>query len=123
MFGGSGNEVVQESVENGIRGRIACLVEPSPAIDPGRRVEFTFQARWDPDLAKDGAAREVWIVEPQDEFTEMKVEIYDLAPGSKTVVDFTEGFSELISGMKTVLEPDSLASLTEEAQALRRSRR
>jgi uncharacterized protein YndB with AHSA1/START domain len=85
------------------------------AIDAGRRVEFTFQARWDPDLAKDGAAREVWIVNPADEFTELKVEIYDLAPGSKTVADFTEGFSGLISGMKAMLEADSSANLTEKA--------
>lgn len=74
------------------------------AIDPGRRVDYTFQARWDPELAADGPAREAWIVEPADGVTKLTVEVYDLAPDSKTLGDFIEGLPEILSGMKTLLE-------------------
>ncbi|MGI9614031.1 MAG: ArsR/SmtB family transcription factor [Acidimicrobiales bacterium] len=74
------------------------------AIDPGHRVEYTFQARWDPELAADGPAREAWIVEPADGVTKLTVEVYDLAPDSKTLGDFIEGLPEILSGMKTLLE-------------------
>lgn len=77
------------------------------SIDPGRRVEFTFQARWDPELAADGAAREIWIVESADGITKLTVEVYDLDAGSRTLIDFIEGFPEIISGMKTLLETGS----------------
>lgn len=73
-------------------------------IDPGRRVEYTFQARWDPDLLVDGPAREAWIVEPDDSLTKLTVEVFDLAPDSKTLADFIDGLPEIISGMKTLLE-------------------
>ena len=74
------------------------------AIDPGRRVELTFQARWDPELLADGPAREVWLVEPADGVTKLTVEVYDLAPDSKTLGNFVDGLPEIISGMKTLLE-------------------
>lgn len=74
------------------------------SIDPGRRVEMTFQARWDPELLADGPAREVWLVEPADGVAKLTVEIYDLDPGSPTLRDFIEGLPEIVSGMKTLLE-------------------
>ena len=74
------------------------------AMEPGRRVEMTFQARWDPDLLADGPAREIWTVEPADHVTKLTVEIYDLDPESRTLRDFIEGLPEIVSGMKTLLE-------------------
>lgn len=75
------------------------------AVDPGRRVELTFVPRWDPDLTAEGGAREAWIVEPDtDRITKLTVEVYDLEPDSKTLTDFVEGFPNIISGMKTLLE-------------------
>ncbi len=74
------------------------------AIDPGRRIEMTFQARWDPGLLADGPAREVWTVEQADDVARLTVEIYDLDPASRTLRDFIEGLPEIVSGMKTLLE-------------------
>jgi DNA-binding transcriptional ArsR family regulator len=74
------------------------------AIEDGRRVEMTFVARWDPELAAEGPSREVWIVDDFNGATSLNLELYDTPEGSKRYADFTSGFPYILSGMKTLLE-------------------
>lgn len=74
------------------------------SIEHGSRVEMTFTARWDPELAAEGPAREVWLVEESGQLTKLTIELYDVAEGSKTLDDFVNGFPLIVSGMKTLLE-------------------
>ena len=74
------------------------------SIDPGREVEMTFLARWDPGLEAEGPAREVWRVEDWAGATKLTMELYDTPHGSKRYEDFTNGFPFIVSGMKTLLE-------------------
>ena len=52
------------------------------AIEPGRRLEMTFLPLWDPELAAEGPAREVWSPE-----------------GGRVHTDFANGLSFIISGL------------------------
>lgn len=74
------------------------------SIDPGREVEMTFHARWDPDLDAEGPAREIWRVEDFGGASKLTMELYDTPYGSKTYEDFTNGLPYIVSGMKTLLE-------------------
>jgi len=74
------------------------------SIDPPKRVEFTFQARWDPDLIAEGSAREVWALAEINAMTELTIELYDVAVDSKTYDDFVNGFPYIVSGLKSLLE-------------------
>jgi uncharacterized protein YndB with AHSA1/START domain len=73
-------------------------------IDPGRRLEMTFHARWDPDLEAEGPVREAWIVDDFNGVAKLTIELYDAPIGSKTHTDFIGGFPYIVSGMKTLLE-------------------
>jgi len=74
------------------------------SIEKGHRLEMTFHARWDPDLAAEGPVREVWEVDDFNGASKLTVELYDAPVGSKTYDDFTQGFPYIVSGMKTLLE-------------------
>lgn len=74
------------------------------ACDPPHRLEYTFHARWDPELEAEGPTRQVWSVEEADGATRLTVELYDVSADSKTVAEFTGGFAYIVSGLKTVVE-------------------
>ena len=74
------------------------------AIEPGEMVEMTFHARWDPELEAEGPAREIWRVSAAGSLSQLTVELYDVAPDSKTLDDFANGFPFIVSGLKTLLE-------------------
>ncbi len=74
------------------------------AIDAPHKLEMTFHARWDAELEAEGPVREVWLLEDADGLVKLTVELYDAAPGSKTLTDFTQGFPYIIAGLKTLLE-------------------
>lgn len=73
-------------------------------IEPGHRLDMTFQARWDPELIAEGPAREVWIVDDFNGAAKLTIELHDTPVGSKTHGDFVGGFPYIVSGMKTLLE-------------------
>ncbi len=77
------------------------------SVEPGRRIEMTFHARWDDELEAEGPVREVWLVEGAAGMTKLTVELYDAAADSKTLTDFVTGFPLIVSGMKTLLETGS----------------
>jgi uncharacterized protein YndB with AHSA1/START domain/DNA-binding transcriptional ArsR family regulator len=68
------------------------------------RLEMTFHARWDPDLAAEGPVREVWLLSEMNGMTELTVEMHDVDVESKTYSEFTGGFPYIISGLKSLVE-------------------
>ncbi len=88
------------------RGEDGALVADGEvlAIDPGRRLEMTFVARWDEELEAEGAAREVWIIEDVGGATKLTVELYDVDVSDKRYGEYSGGFAYIVSGMKTLLE-------------------
>ena len=74
------------------------------SIDPPHRLETTFHALWDPNLAALGPVRQIWLVEPVDTNTKVSVEYYDVAADDPRLVDFAQGIPLIVAGMKTLLE-------------------
>jgi len=74
------------------------------AIDPPKRIEFTFQALWDAELVAEGPAREVWSIADVNGMAELTIELFDVAVDGKTYDDFINGFPYIVSGLKSLLE-------------------
>ncbi|MGI9528555.1 MAG: ArsR/SmtB family transcription factor [Acidimicrobiia bacterium] len=74
------------------------------AIDAPTRLEFTFHAQWDDDLAAEGPCREVWSLAEVNGMIELTIELFDVAPDSKTYTDFTNGFPYIAAGLKSLIE-------------------
>jgi uncharacterized protein YndB with AHSA1/START domain/DNA-binding transcriptional ArsR family regulator len=74
------------------------------AVDPPHRLEFTFQARWDPALIDEGPVREVWAIREVNGMAELTIEIYDMPADGPTYRDFTAGLPYIVSGLKSLVE-------------------
>jgi len=72
------------------------------AVEPPKRLEMTFRALWDPELAAEGAVRQVWELEPGDAATKLTVTTFGLSP--KLAEGFTTGMVWIVSGLKTFIE-------------------
>jgi DNA-binding transcriptional ArsR family regulator/uncharacterized protein YndB with AHSA1/START domain len=72
------------------------------ALDPPKRLEMTFRAKWDPEMEAEGHVRQVWELEPGDGATKLTVTSYGLTP--KLASGFTTGMVWILSGMKTFIE-------------------
>ncbi len=77
------------------------------AFDPDKRLEITFQARWNDLLVEEGPVRQAWILEETNGMTALTVETYDMAPESRTYEEFTGGLPFIVSGLKTLVETGS----------------
>ncbi|MGC2241452.1 MAG: SRPBCC domain-containing protein [Acidimicrobiia bacterium] len=82
------------------------------AVDAPHRLEHTFHARWSEELSEEGPVRQVWALSERDGMTELTVEIYDMAEGTATHRDFTEGIPFIVSGLKTMLETGKAMAAT-----------
>ena len=76
-------------------------------VDPPTRLEMTFRALWDPELAAEGAVRQVWELEEADGATKLTVSTFGLS--SKLAASFTTGMVYIVSGMKTFVEGGKVA--------------
>jgi uncharacterized protein YndB with AHSA1/START domain len=74
------------------------------AVDPPKRLEMTFLARWDPEIEAEGPVRQVWEIEPSENGVCRLTVTTDLVPGSTTERDFAGGITYIVSGLKTLLE-------------------
>ncbi|MDH3189887.1 MAG: SRPBCC domain-containing protein [Acidimicrobiia bacterium] len=74
------------------------------AIDPPKRLEFTFAALWDPALVEEGSSRQVWAIAEINGMSELTIELFDVAEGGAIYEDFTNGFPYIVSGLKSLLE-------------------
>jgi uncharacterized protein YndB with AHSA1/START domain len=72
------------------------------AIDPPKRMEFTFRALWDDKLKAEGPAREVWQLAESNGMVELKIEIFEIGPLS--LEDFSEGLPYIVAGLKSLVE-------------------
>ncbi len=72
------------------------------AIDPPKRLEFTFRALWDEKLTTEGPAREVWELTEMSGMVELKIEIYEIGPLS--LEDFSQGLPYIVAGLKSLVE-------------------
>lgn len=72
------------------------------AIDPPKRIEFTFQPHWDEELKAEGAAREVWSLSEVNGMVELVIELFEIGP--KSLEDFKAGLPYIISGLKSLVE-------------------
>ena len=73
------------------------------AVDPPRRLEMTFHARWDPELEKEGPVRQTWEIEPAGPEA-AKLTVLTKGMGPKTAAEFAGGLVYIVSGLKTYLE-------------------
>lgn len=74
------------------------------AIDPPKRLEFTFHARWDPELEAEGPCREVWTLTEFEEMVELAIELFDMTVDSRRYEDFTNGIPYIVAGLKSLVE-------------------
>jgi uncharacterized protein YndB with AHSA1/START domain/DNA-binding transcriptional ArsR family regulator len=74
------------------------------AIDPPKRLEMTFLARWDPELEAEGPVRQVWELEPAEAATKLTVTTIGLKAGSRMAEEFGNGMIFIVSGLKTLAE-------------------
>jgi uncharacterized protein YndB with AHSA1/START domain/DNA-binding transcriptional ArsR family regulator len=72
------------------------------AIDPPKRLEFTFRALWDEKLTAEGPAREVWELAEINGMVELKLEIFEIGP--LCLEDFTQGYPYIVAGLKSLVE-------------------
>lgn len=87
-------------------GRVASTGEIL-AIDPQKRLEFTFHARWDPELEAEGPCREVWTLTELEEMVELAIELFDMTVDSRRYEDFTTGIPYIVAGLKSLVETGS----------------
>ena len=77
------------------------------AVDPPARLEMTFHALWDPEVAAEPAVRQVWELEAADAATKLTVTTFGLSP--KLASGFTSGMVYIVSGLKTFVEGGKMA--------------
>jgi uncharacterized protein YndB with AHSA1/START domain/DNA-binding transcriptional ArsR family regulator len=74
-------------------------------VDPPRRLEMTFHARWDPEIEAEGPVRQLWQIESTDERgSKLTVTTAGLRPGSRMATEFSDGMVFIVSGLKTWVE-------------------
>ena len=74
------------------------------AIDPPKRLEMSFLARWDPELEAEGPVRQVWQLDQADGSTKLTVTTIGLKSGSRMAEEFGNGMIFIVSGLKTLAE-------------------
>jgi uncharacterized protein YndB with AHSA1/START domain/DNA-binding transcriptional ArsR family regulator len=72
-------------------------------IDPPRRLEMTFHARWAPEIEAEGPVRMTWEIEPADGGLS-RLTVVSSGLGPRTAADFSGGIVFIVSGLKTYLE-------------------
>ena len=74
-------------------------------IDPPRRLDMTFHARWDPEMDAQGPVRQVWEIAAGDDGTsKLTVTTIGLTAGSRMADEFGGGMIYIVSGLKTWVE-------------------
>ena len=74
------------------------------AIDPPKRLEMTFHPRWDPAFEAEGAVRQVWQIEADDNASKLTVTTIGLKAGTKQAEEFGNGMIYIVSGLKSLVE-------------------
>jgi uncharacterized protein YndB with AHSA1/START domain len=88
--------------------------------DPPRRLVYTFRVEFDPEAREKGHSRVSFTLEPHEEgIVKLKL-VHDELPDEQAARDFLEGWSPILSSLKTFLETGKplpqLRSLEEEGR-------
>jgi uncharacterized protein YndB with AHSA1/START domain/DNA-binding transcriptional ArsR family regulator len=74
-------------------------------IEPARRLELTFHARWSPDIEAEGPVRMSWEIEPAgDGVSKLTVVTSGALEGGAVQGEFGAGIIQIVSGLKTLVE-------------------
>jgi uncharacterized protein YndB with AHSA1/START domain/DNA-binding transcriptional ArsR family regulator len=79
------------------------------AVDPPKRLEMTFLARWDPELEAEGPVRQVWELETAEAATKLTVTTIGLRTGTRMAEEFGNGMVFIVSGLKSIVEAERAA--------------
>jgi uncharacterized protein YndB with AHSA1/START domain len=74
------------------------------AYDPPRHLSYTFRNEFDPSAREQGYSRVTFTLEPQDVGAVKLTLVHDELPDEQTAVGFREGWSPILSSLKTFLE-------------------
>jgi uncharacterized protein YndB with AHSA1/START domain len=72
--------------------------------DPPRMLRHTWRAVWDPELAAEPPSRVTWEIEPQESGVAKLTVVHDQLEASPKTAIAIEGWSYVLSGLKTLLE-------------------
>jgi uncharacterized protein YndB with AHSA1/START domain len=72
--------------------------------EPPRMLRHTWRALWDPDLAGEPPSRVTWEIEPQESGVTKLTVVHDQLEASPKTATAVEGWSYVLSGLKTLLE-------------------
>jgi uncharacterized protein YndB with AHSA1/START domain len=75
-------------------------------VDPPRRLVQTFTARWSEEVAREGASRVAWEIEPVGDSCRLLVRHDELREGANE--ELFGGWPMVLSGLKTLLETGEL---------------
>lgn len=71
--------------------------------DPPRKIVQTFHARWEPEAVAVGESKVTWLIEPEGAVCKLTL-IHEELPNVPYVEGFLDGWSRIMSSLKTVLE-------------------
>lgn len=71
--------------------------------DPPRRLVYTFRVEFDPEARKQGHSRVSFTLEPHQGMVKLTL-VHDQLPDEQAAKDFREGWSPILSSLKTMLE-------------------
>ena len=72
--------------------------------EPPSRLAYTWRFTFDPEVAAERPSRVTWTIEPRGEVTLLTVVHDDFDPDSRVLPMVTEGWSEVICSLKSLLE-------------------
>lgn len=75
-------------------------------INPPRRLVSTFDARWRAEVVDDPPSKVVWDIEPNGAGSTVRIEHFEILPGSATHGDSPSGFARILGSLKTLLEEE-----------------
>ncbi|CAN5499882.1 SRPBCC family protein [soil metagenome] len=78
-----------------------CVILES---DPPRRMSYSWQSVFDPDMKKEKPSRVTYILEAQGDNVKLTVTHEGFAEGSKTLPSVSFGWPIVLSGLKSILE-------------------
>lgn len=92
-----------------------CVILES---DPPKKLSFSWQSVFDPDMRKEKPSRVTYILEPQGDTVRLTVTHEGFADGSKTLPSVAFGWPMVLASLKSILEtgkplvidPSTLAS-------------
>jgi uncharacterized protein YndB with AHSA1/START domain/DNA-binding transcriptional ArsR family regulator len=83
----------------------AAILGTIVASDPNRRLEMTFDARWDEQVAADPPSHLTWEIEPAGDGISKLTVVHDgFATETSTYAQVGGGMPYILSGLKTLLE-------------------